>query len=737
MHANSETSANEDRALLGERVKACQEVALSRLITRGPGWRSCGTHLGILDEINHRETPSTSGNTLFPRVVAKAVKPSGIPRLLSLRAITFLILGLVLVSGLTAAEPPSESSDGFVGARLLAEVTPTPVGGNARAGQKTRKGFSNASVEARLREMSEYLSHDRLQGRGVNTSGLDLAADYIAGKFKESKLDTEHYRSSPFQEFQLLSLGREGAVQQLSLLDSDGEPLRLTPGTDYTSIMAARTGRIELPIVFAGFGITAPSMSYDDYADLTVNGAAVIILRHCPPVIRKEERLARHSWIRTKIRNAVEHGARAVLLCNDLSELARIRDELKLDPAKSEPLLRAELTPETAADGIPTIHCRRSVLKPFLLKAGIDVDAVEKRIISTSKPQSRRIEKMSLSAIVSRARTGRKLKNVLGLLPGKSELASETIVLGAHYDHLGRGGWGSLALGANDEIHNGADDNASGTAVMIEVARQLAARKTPLKRSVLFIAFSGEELGLIGSKRYVRDPLIPINQTIAMLNLDMVGRLRKEQLTVYGTGTSPLWSKLLASKARPLGLQIAGRAGGFGPSDHASFYEKGVPVLHFFTGFHPQYHRPSDDVELLNIEGMRQIASLVSAMIVEIAESDARPVRSQPRNGLVDLSPETLDGILSGRATGKQRVVLGVVPRESKSGDGLVIESTVPRSPADRFGLRVGDVIVRVGDKEVSTTKQLTERVQAHKRGETVLLQIRRNGILLEVNVRL
>lgn len=673
--------------------------------------------------------PSTSGNTVFPCIIGGVVRRHVRQRW----GIIALILTLSFCRSVHSESPPANGIE----SRLVAEVTPTRGEEDGR-GKLNKKSFSNESVDARLREMAEYLSHDRLQGRGVNTSGLDLAADYIAGQFKKLKLDTDHYRTGPFQEFQLLSLGREGAVQQLTLIDSEGEPSQLTMGTHYTSIMAARTGRIKLPVVFAGFGITAPSVSYDDYEDLTVNGAAVVILRHCPAVIRKEgDRLARHSWIRTKIRNAVEHGARAVLLCNDLSELDRIRNELKLDPEKSEPLLRAELTPETPADGVPTIHCRRSVLKPSLLEAGLELDAVEKRINSTSKPQSRRLEKMRLSAIVSRARTGRKLKNVLALLAGKSELASETIVLGAHYDHLGRGGWGSLALGANDEIHNGADDNASGTAVMIEVARQLAARKAPLKRSVLFIAFSGEELGLIGSKRYVRDPLIPMSQTIAMLNLDMVGRLRKEQLTVYGTGTSPAWPRLLNAKAKPLGLQIASRPGGFGPSDHASFYEKGVPVLHFFTGFHPQYHRPADDVELLNIEGMRQIASLVSSMIVEIAESDARPVRSQPKEGLVDLSPETLNGVLTGQVNGQRRVVLGVVPRESKREKGLVIESTVPRSPADRFGLRVGDVIVRIGDKEVSTTTQLTEQVQTHERGETVVLQIRRNGILLEVNVRL
>lgn len=600
------------------------------------------------------------------------------------------------------------------------------------------RDFSDSAVEERLKEMAAFLADDQLLGRGVDTYGLDLAADYIGEQFKKCGLDTEHYESGPFQTFQLYSLGNEGAVHQLSLLNGDGDPTALTLGAEYTSIMAARAGRAELPVVFAGFGITAPSVSYDDYAGLDAEGAAVIVLRHGPPaLLNGDEELSRHTWIRTKIRNAVKHGARAVLFCNDLAEIARVQNDLKLDPEKSEPLLRAELTPDKVEDAVPTVHCRRSVLKAFMGKAEFDLDEVEKSIVADSKPGSRKLGELRISVVVSRARTGRKLRNVLGLIGGKGEVADEAIVLGAHYDHLGRGGWGSLALGANQEIHNGADDNASGTSILIEVARQLAARKIPLKRTVLFIAFSGEELGLIGSKRYVRDPLIPISQTVAMLNLDMVGRLRKDLLTVYGTGTSPMWLPLLEAKSKPLSFEIASRPGGYGPSDHASFYEKGVPVLHFFTGFHPQYHRPSDDAELLNIEGMRRITSLVAEMIVEISESTSRPVRSQTQSGLTDLSPETLDGILSGQPTQLRSVILGVAPKESGDGKGLVIESTVPRSPAAQYGLRAGDVIVRIGETEVTTTRQLQELVRARKHGDTVQLQIRRNGILLELDVKL
>ncbi|MFP6762860.1 MAG: hypothetical protein VB858_04560, partial [Planctomycetaceae bacterium] len=173
--------------------------------------------------------------------------------------------------------------------------------------------LSDQAVENRLKEIAAFLAHDRLQGRGVNTYGLDLAADYIAGQFIKCGLDTEHYQAGPFQEFRLYSAGSQGAVQQLSLLDGRTQPKSLTLGQDYTSIIAARTGRFEMPVVFAGFGITAPSVSYDDYSQVDVDGAAVIVLRHCPPVVaRGGDALASHSWIRTKIRNAVEHGALAV-----------------------------------------------------------------------------------------------------------------------------------------------------------------------------------------------------------------------------------------------------------------------------------------------------------------------------------------------------------------------------------------------------------------------------------------
>ena len=598
--------------------------------------------------------------------------------------------------------------------------------------------LSNSAVESRLRTIATFLAHDRLQGRGVSTHGLDLAADYIADQLKSCGVDTKHFHNSPFQTFRLRSLGGEGAVQQLAVHSGQGELEQLKLGQNYTSVTVARTGRFDLPVVFAGFGITAPEVSYDDYSGLDVQGAAVILLRHCPPAVAEGgENLASHSWIRTKIRNAVEHGAQAVLLCNDLAELERVRDELKLDPEKAEPLLRAELTPASPEDAIPAVHCRRSVLKSILTSAGLKLDQLETEILRKSQPASCRVPGARVSGLVSRTRTGRKLRNVLGLISGRCEVAAETIILGAHYDHLGRGGWGSLALGANQSIHNGADDNASGTAVMIEVARQLAARKEPLKRSVLFIAFSGEELGLLGSKQYVRDPLVPLRDTVAMLNLDMVGRLRNDQLTVYGTGTSTAWPDLIESRAKPLSLRISSRSGGYGPSDHASFYEKGIPVLHFFTGFHPQYHRPSDDVELLNITGMRKIASFVSELIVGIADSEARLVRSHMAHRLADLAPETLEGVLAGQGTRQRRVVLGVVPRKPADGKGLRVESTVPLSPAARYGLRVGDVILRVDNQPVACTRELTARVQAHAPGERVVLQVRRNGILLELNVKL
>ena len=600
---------------------------------------------------------------------------------------------------------------------------------------------SKAAIAKRLLDDCTYLASDDLEGRGVRTGGLDLAAEYIAKHYEKAHLRIDHFDKSPFQQFRLYSQGTDGAVQALSFLAGTNETT-LEPQEDYTSIFAAKTARFEAGVVFVGFGITAPEIDYDSYANIDVKGKCVVVLRHAPSIFSgpKATELQDHTFIRTKINNARKHKAAAIVFCSDLSEVNRIK-KIAQDERIHEPLLKVELTSDGEQDdedggggGIPTVHCRRSTVAEFLAKADFDLDKVEQQITDSNKPASQELPSLTVRGSVAKIRLGQKLKNVIGLLPGEGPLADETIVLGAHYDHLGLGGWGSLSSGANDAIHNGADDNASGTAMLLEAARQLATRKTPFKRSVLFIAFSGEELGLIGSKQYVRDPLVPISDTIAMLNLDMVGRLRNQQLTVYGTGTAQVWPNLLEAAAAPHKIEITSRSGGYGPSDHASFYEKGVPVLHFFTGFHPQYHRPSDDIDLLNVEGMQQITAMVVGMIEQIAEAKDRPKRTVAADNVAGDPSISLDQLM-GNGKAPRTALLGVVPVEK---DGAVhIEKVVKGSGADQAGLKFGDQIIKVDEIQLKSQDQLIELVRAKKSGDKVTIQIRRNGILLELDVML
>ncbi len=589
------------------------------------------------------------------------------------------------------------------------------------------------AVEQRLRESASYLASDELEGRGVRTVGLDLAADYLAKEFKAAGLKTDLVHGLPFQEFELYAIGRERVVQDLQVRIGDDKH-ELVLDNDFSSLMAASSSTpFNLEIVFAGYGVTLPDGKYDDYAGLEVEGKAVIVLRNLPPHLSKNPAFSQQAFLRNKVSNAAERRAAAIIFCSDAASLRAGSQEG--DPLVDS-LLRVDLANDQIDPLIPVVHCHRAALAKAIQDSGFDLDSTEAQIAKTSTPQSRLLNKVVLFGRSSQARVGRKLKNVLASLAGHGEKAEQTIVVGAHYDHLGRGGYGSLSFSGEREVHNGADDNASGTAVLLEVARQLRAREKPLARRVLFAGFSGEELGLVGSKRYVKEPVVPLSKTVAMLNLDMVGRLREGKLTIYGSETSPSWPKLLDEVHAGKVFSISRRAGGFGPSDHASFYEKGIPVLHFFTGFHPQYHRPGDDADLLNIEGMRQITDLVVELVVALADPDMQPShRAQTESLLTDAAPGYFDDVLSGKP-GRRPSLLGVVLAPVTEGSGLVIERTLPNSIAQRSGIRVGDYVREVDGKPIKTSDEMIAVVRGKKPNDELKLLIERNGVKLEVKVK-
>jgi hypothetical protein len=312
------------------------------------------------------------------------------------------------------------------------------------------------------------------------------------------------------------------------------------------------------------------------------------------------------------------------------------------------------------------------------------------------------------------AGTGR---NVLALLEGSDPaLRHEIVVVGAHYDHLGRGHFGSAAPDQVGEIHNGADDNASGVAAMLGAAERLAAGPRPA-RSVLFMAFTAEESGLIGSSHFVRNPTLPLDRVRAMLNLDMVGRLEGRPLIVYGVGTAEEWRRKLAEEAEAQGLELALRDEGFGPSDHTSFYMNDIPVLHFFTNTHGDYHRPSDDWELIDAEGLERVALLAAAVAGRLAGDAARitlvrGAGEPPRPG-------------GGRSRGPW---LGTVPDFSPVERGVLLGGVTPGSPGEEAGLRKGDILVKLGSHDVADLEDFTAALQAHRAGDEVEITVLRDG---------
>jgi Tol biopolymer transport system component len=309
------------------------------------------------------------------------------------------------------------------------------------------------------------------------------------------------------------------------------------------------------------------------------------------------------------------------------------------------------------------------------------------------------------------AGTGR---NVLGLLEGSDpDLAEEVVVVGAHYDHLGRGPFGSMTPEVR-EIHNGADDNASGVAAMLAAAERLAAGLRP-RRSVLFLAFTGEELGLLGSAHYVAHPVIALDRKVAMLNLDMVGRLESDPLIVHGTGTAEEWDELLRS-ANADGIALTYRPEGYGPSDHTSFYARDIPVLHFFTNVHADYHRPSDDWERIDTTGVRLIAELVARVAGTVAD---RP------GGLVVVRGAGEPPRQGGGGSGAW---LGTVPDFSPVEHGVRLSGVSANSPAEAAGLRAGDVVIRIDDDDIKDLYALTDALRERRPGDGVTITYVRDG---------
>lgn len=584
--------------------------------------------------------------------------------------------------------------------------------------------------QARLKADVYYLADDAREGRGPGTKGLDAAADYIATSFKEAGLKPAPGADGYFQKFELPGQRRLAEDQSLAIkVKKAGEPpLKADFKKDFTPLALGGTGEFkDLPLVFVGYGITADDkdlkLKYDDYDGLDVKGKAVLIVRREPQLNRADSSFGgkentTYATFTHKVANASRHGAKAILMVNDAASTKDAKDEL----------LDFQAAGGGASGDMAFLHVTREFADRALKAAGgPSLSEVEEGIDSDLKPRSKALDDVTVDANVKIDRSGVKVKNVIGVLEGAGPHAEETIVIGAHYDHLGMGAFGSLS-GAR-AIHNGADDNASGSATVMELARRLGKRADPLPRRVVFMTFSAEELGLIGSQYYVNHPLFPIDKTVAMINFDMVGRLNKDrELTVFGAGSSPGFEALVNALASDQGLKpnnIVGTQGEFFQSDHASFYMKSMPVLFFFTGTHPDYHRPADDPEKINYDGMARIADMGELILLDLARRPERPeFKSLARQGRRAVAAAS-----GGSGRGMGSAYFGSRPNYAKSnGEGVKLDGVSEGGPAEKAGLKEGDVIIKFAGKDVKDLDSYMAAMGAQKPGDTVDVVVKRDG---------
>jgi aminopeptidase YwaD len=530
-----------------------------------------------------------------------------------------------------------------------------------------------------------YLADDALEGRGAGTNGARCAAQYIADQFEAIGLEPAGSNGSYFQGFPI----RAGAVLGAgSTLRTPQNTYTLT--TDWIPFGYSASGTVTGTLLYGGDGINRPGDPNNEYPTLDITGRIVVVedgdLR-----VPLSQALQTDAHFKASVAAGRNAGGMIILLGDghglpDLSGETRAALRIPVAAVRGE-----------AADRIR--QAARGGGRAFLA-ASVQPRAVEAR-------------------------------NVAALLPGSDPtLADEVLIIGAHYDHLGLGGEGSLDPDAFGVVHNGADDNASGTSGLIEIARLLSQSDRRTARSVLFLTFTAEEKGLWGSSHYVRNPLLPIAQTVAMLNMDMIGRLEGRTLVVEGVGTAEEWTDILLaanqSTARPLSIAVT--PDGFGPSDHSSFYGEGLPVLHFFSNTHVDYHRPSDDWDKVDIEGLGQIVDLVSEVAFDVAGVSGSDERITLTPVEPDLAAAHGQDPSSSTTGGGYGPYLGTIPDMVPVDFGLRLTGVREGSPAADAGIRGGDIVVEFAGREVGDIYTYTYALQDHEPGDAVEIVVLRDG---------
>ncbi|MCH2181715.1 MAG: M28 family peptidase [Mariniblastus sp.] len=579
--------------------------------------------------------------------------------------------------------------------------------GNLWAQTESDTATSRQAALERVTDGIKFLASDELAGRMPGTVGIEKAAQYIEKAYKEAglkPLEDGTYR----QEF-IVRRGRDLDREQVSLtlMGPDSKATGLVLDEDFIPQIGRGSVDEDAELVFVGYGIVAEDHNYDEYKNVDVKDKIVVMIRREPQQNDADSvfdgtEVSSHAYIAAKVRSARDAGAAGIIMVND---------NVTADTPEKDTLSAPDEFGASVAR-LPFFHVKRSVIDGLLKKSPLvkadgsklsSLKAVEDSIDESLEPLSQPIKGSSAKLKAAFKDKEIKTSNIVGIIEGEGPNADETIVIGGHYDHLGMGGFGSRS-GGRIEIHNGADDNATGTEAVVELARMFAKRGKAPGRRLVFVCFSAEEMGLLGAQHYVKEPLFPLENTVAMVNFDMIGWLRDDKLTVFNWNSCAEFDPILTNANQKMNLDLVKPPSGFAGSDHLPFFQKQIPVMFMHTGLTSTYHTPEDDFETLDCDGALKVIEFTEGVIDGIAELEAKPQ-------------------FVGQQTAR-RIRLGV-SLNSDHEKGVEITRVSEDSIAAKAGLKEGDVIMAIDGKKTEDRRAVNGAVRSNT-GKKVKFKILR-----------
>ena len=560
----------------------------------------------------------------------------------------------------------------------------------------------------------KYLASDNLKGRLPGTPGSKLAIDYIRKHWEAQGIEpagTKGYKQS-FSFINSVSLG------QRNMLRIRNSRKRYIVQKDFIPIGSSGNGSVNEDVVFIGYGLDInDSLSWRDYADVDVQGKWVLLLLDGPDGDSPHSPYGRHKTLYNKIITARDHGVSGILFMN------------RLEPADDNNLRPLQYRQSSSTVGLPVIQITHSVANEILKTHGQSIAELRSKLDERLRPLSFQVD-CKVSANVNLKFDKETASNMIGFIDGNDPvLKDEYIIVGAHFDHLGLGGRRSGSLDPDTLIiHNGADDNASGTAGILELSHKLMSNRHLLKRSVLFVCFDAEEKGLLGSKYYSENPVRDISNTALMINMDMIGRLNNNPVILGGVGSSGIFENIIADARKNHTLDIEINMGGmdFARSDHVSFYRENIPVLFFFTGTHEDYHKPTDDWDKIDYQGEKEVLDFIYELIIDVSQLEEKPAFAEiETNATNDQNPVF-------------KVTFGVIPAYGSQKVGLEIDGVSKKDgPAAKAGMKKGDVITAIDGKDVRNIYDYMARLADLKPGQKVKVTINRGEDNIELILEL